>query len=139
MSTISESQLHLEPTALGVRAIGPWLQAATDHLDADVAAAVFPRAELAVHEACMNVIDHANLVTGSAIEVILELRDECLTVRIRDCGDEVELPTAATPRDPLSERGHGLKIIRSLVNEVSYRRIGSTNELELRIDIGRTP
>ena len=136
MTTLSQSRLELQPNALAVRAVGGWLKAATDQLEPDAAADVFPRAELAVHEACMNVIDHANLPEGGVIELSLVLSADRPIGRVTDRGDVFELP-GPTVRSPgeLSDRGYGLRIIRSLVSEIAYERIGSGNHLELRIDI----
>ncbi|SIR74319.1 ATP-binding protein [Microbacterium sp. RURRCA19A] len=131
------SSLEIEPTALAAREIGGWLAASLGHLEAKTAAAVLPRAELAVHEACMNVIDHGALPADSTIGLALELGPTSLTVRLTDHGAPFDPSTAAAlPAEPLRERGYGLTIIRSLVTEVSYRRVGAVNELELRMEIG---
>ncbi len=132
-----ESRLQIEPTALAVRAIGGWLHDAAAHVDPAAAAALLSRAELAVHEACMNVIDHAELPSGSSLTLDLELTYGALTVRVSDPGDPFDLDAVPVP-DPqaLEPRGYGVKIIRGLVSELSYRRVGSTNELTLRFDIG---
>ncbi|WP_187264997.1 ATP-binding protein [Homoserinibacter sp. GY 40078] len=139
MTLIARSQLLLEPNALAARAIGSWLRTATDKLDSAAGEALLSRAELAVHEACMNVIDHAHLPEGSQVELNLRLTTEWLTVQIFDDGDVFDPATIPTPAPRvLQERGYGMKIIRSLVNHVSYRRIGSRNTLELRIYVGST-
>ncbi|MCT2086523.1 ATP-binding protein [Microbacterium enclense] len=137
MTGTLRSTLELEPTALATRQIGGWLAASLASLDQAVAAAVLPRAELAVHEACMNVIEHGGLPDGSSIDLALELGPTTLVVRLSDRGEPFDPSTAALlPAEPLRERGYGLTIIRSLVTEVSYRRVGAINELELRMDIG---
>jgi serine/threonine-protein kinase RsbW len=132
----SDSRLLLEPTALAVRAIGDWLRDATAELDRATADALLMRAELATHEACMNVVDHAGLPDGSTIELLAALNDDRLTVTVRDAGQPFDLAHVSVP-DPqvLQERGYGVKIIRSLVNNLAYRRVGLTNELVLQFDI----
>ena len=137
MTGTVRSRLELEPTALATREIGGWLRASLAQLELPAAAAVLPRAELAVHEACMNVIEHGGLPDGSTIELTLDLTPDRLLVRVVDHGDAFDPSTAAAlPAEPLRERGYGLTIIRSLATEVSYRRVGEVNELELRIEIG---
>lgn len=139
MTVIAESRLEIQPHALAVREIGGWLREALDHLDGAVTTALFGRAELAVHEACMNVIDHANLPDDAVIDLTLLLTDTELTVWVRDRGDEFDLDAVTSPAPrTLQERGYGLKIIRSLVTQLGYRRVGSQNELTLRLDFGGT-
>ncbi len=130
------SRLELAPTALATREIGGWLAESLSVLPERTASAVLSRAELAVHEACMNIIEHGRLPDGGIIELRLELSPGQLLVRLLDRGvafDPVQAPVPAT--DPLRERGYGLIIIRSLA-EVSYRRVETVNELELRMEIG---
>ena len=57
-----------------------------------------------------------------------------------DAGEEFHLSEVATPpTDTMQERGYGVKIIRSLVSDLTYRRSGSRNELEMRIDLEPHP
>ncbi|MFJ4037526.1 ATP-binding protein [Microbacterium sp. NPDC090007] len=121
---------------MATRQIGGWLAASFSELTPAVASSVLPRAELAVHEACMNVIEHAGLPADATIELSLELSPAQLTVRLVDPGEAFDPARAAVlTADPLRERGYGLTIIRSLA-AMSYRRVGTTNELELRMEIG---
>ena len=139
MSGTVHTSLRLEPSALAVRQVGPWLRSSLTSLGTELADAVMMKAELAVHEACMNVVDHANLPSGSTIDVHLELTPERLVVRVCDPGDEFDLAAVPEPAPmTLQERGYGVKIIRSLVTELTYRRLGSVNELRLHIDINQT-
>lgn len=137
MTGITSARLDLEPTARSTRAIGPWLRQSLAGLDPDTADALMSRMELAVHEACMNVIDHADLPAGGTIELSLALSPHELTVRVRDGGgagfDLAAVPDPAT--HDLQERGYGLKIVRALVDDLNYRRTAAGNELTLRIDL----
>lgn len=137
MTVLAQTCLQIEPNALAVRAIGPWLRRSTEQLASEDAAALVSRAELAVHEACMNVIDHANPPAGSMIDLQLVLDHDDLCITLRDAGAEFD-PDSVDPPQPraLLEGGYGLTIIRSLVSELSYRRRGTMNELELRIVFG---
>lgn len=137
MTEVVRSHLELEPTALATRRIGGWLTASLGHLDPATASAVASRAELAVHEACMNVIEHGGLPAGSTIDLTLEATPTALVVRLVDRGAPFDPSSAAAlPADPQRERGYGLTIIRSLTAGLSYRRVGALNELELRVEIG---
>lgn len=140
MSSPAAATLGLVPTELALRAIGPWLQQSVGGLDPTTARAVLPRMELAVHETCMNVVHHAALADGEQIELALTLDPDHLTVYVRDPGaafDQAGVPEPAGGE--LRERGYGVKIARSLVDELTYRRQGSRNELALRIDLEGRP
>lgn len=137
MNDPTTATLSLTPTALSMRAIGPWLRESVGGRDPRTTPALLSRMELAVHETCMNVVDHARLPGDERIELTLTLSPADLTVRIRDGGaefDPVGVPEPAVGE--LRERGYGVKIVRSLVDELHYRRVGARNELALRIDLG---
>lgn len=136
MNGPTAATLDLVPTALSLRAIGPWLRDCTRDLDPAAAQPVLSRMELAVHESCMNVVDHAELTDGDTIELCLALGPRDLTVRVRDPGTAFDPGTVPEPaRGHLQERGFGVGIVRALVDELTYRRSGSHNELVLRIDL----
>lgn len=131
------SRLDIAPTLLATREIGDWLHGALDPLDDDGLRALLPRIELAVHEACVNAVEHGSPPPGTAIELELAVRGEWLTVTIVDHGGRFDPSThERPPTEPFQERGYGLKIIRSIADRVTYRRVGSTNELELVIRTG---
>lgn len=136
MTGVTSATLDLEPTALSVRAIGPWLRDALAGLDPATADALMSRMELAVHEICMNVVDHAELPAGDTIELSLALGPHDLTVRVRDGGAGFDVAAVPEPAGhELQERGYGLKIARALVDDLTYRRTATGNELTLRIDL----
>ena len=102
------------------------------------------RAELVLAEALNNVVEHACAQCHGA-PVRLDIRHagghlDCL---IRDRG--APMPGAVPPkgrradppvaRDALPEGGFGWMLIRSLTDEISYRRDGSCNRLSLRIPV----
>ncbi len=140
MSGPTTATLGLAPTEVALRAIGPWLARSVGGLDPATARSLLPRMELAVHETCMNVVHHAALSDGEQIELVLTLDPDHLTVYVRDSGaafDQAGVPEPAGGQ--LRERGYGVKIARSLVDELTYRRQGSRNELALRIDLEGPP
>jgi anti-sigma regulatory factor (Ser/Thr protein kinase) len=137
VTDLTTATLNLAPDALSVREVGPWLRAALRKLDPDTAGALLSRMELAVHEVCMNVVNHARLPAGSEIELSLALDAGGLTVCVRDPGEEFNLAEVPNPPERvLQEHGYGIKIVRALVTELSYRHTGTGNELALRIDLG---
>ena len=82
--------------------------------------------QLAVDEACANVVDHA--YEGSdvgEIEVSCSLDDQALTIRVRDWGKGFELASVADPdlTAPLEERclgGLGLFLVRQMMDHVEF-------------------
>jgi len=90
----------------------------------------------AVGEAFNNVALHAYRDrAGGSVEIEIEIEHDALTVRLLDCGNGFD-PTEQHPPDlhSLPESHMGLYIIRSCVDDVSYRRgdpPGSPNVLTL--------
>jgi anti-sigma regulatory factor (Ser/Thr protein kinase) len=129
--TVAPLVLPAEHEAL--RSLGPWLAELLGTPLADVPG-LLARIELALHEVCVNVVDHAYgggpgelTVTGRADDRIVELR-------ITDTGcaferHEVVAPQAGVPQI----RGYGLMIVHQLVDDVEYDRAGHTNICTLRI------
>ncbi|WP_420123608.1 ATP-binding protein [Nakamurella sp.] len=140
MTGVITAALAIEPTARSTRAIGPWLRDALAGLDPAAADALMSRMELAVHEVCMNVVDHADLPAGGRIELSLALGPRDLTVWVRDGGPGFDLAAVPDPAGhELQERGYGLKIVRALVDDLTYRHTAAGNELALRIDLEGSP
>ena len=71
--------------------------------------------ELAVTEACANVVNHA---TGtSSFEVLLEVAEDHCAIDVRDEGAGFDLD-AIGPPGPDNERGRGLFLIKALAENV---------------------
>jgi serine/threonine-protein kinase RsbW len=91
--------------------------------------------QLAAHEACTNIIDHAyGRMQGQriAVSVSLALRPRRLVVELEDSGRPCDLdgigePNLSEPR----ESGYGMVLIRNLVDEVQYRRLAGGNRWRL--------
>lgn len=94
--------------------------------------------ELAVDEACANVIEHAyGQDVGREVIVRAVFDEEMVRVSVIDTGKGFD-PTQVTPQpvDSLIAKrrsgGLGIRLIRSLVDEVSYEITpGSKNELHM--------
>jgi len=83
--------------------------------------------QLAVDEACANVVDHAyEGADAGEMEVCCHLDGQILTVRVRDWGKGFELASVADPdlEAPLEQRtlgGLGLFLVRQVMDEVQFR------------------
>lgn len=81
--------------------------------------------QLAVEEACCNVIEHAYGGAGGPFSVHFERRGRDVHIAVRDCGRPFD-PSAVTPPDmriPLEDRpigGLGLHLIHQLMDEVHF-------------------
>ena len=82
--------------------------------------------QLAVDEACANVVDHAypGLDPGD-IEVCCRLDDQLLTIRVRDWGQGFDLagvkdPDLEAPLEKRSLGGLGLFLVRQVMDEVQF-------------------
>ena len=94
--------------------------------------------ELAVDEACSNVIRHAYGGPGGAIEVRIQPYDEGVEVVIRDWGapfdpDAVPVPDVKAPLGQRQLGGLGLYIMRQVMDEVHFEFDAETgNRLIMR-------
>lgn len=103
------------------------------------------RLELAVDEACTNVIEHAyGHDTTKEVVVRAIFDEEALRIEVVDTGrgfDPTGLPDR-TPEQLVAERrsgGLGMRVIKSVMDEVSYEMIpGKKNELRMVKRIGST-
>lgn len=79
--------------------------------------------ELAVHEACTNIVEHAYAGIPGRIEIILSLVREPrrVVVELHDSGRSFEIPEVTQPdvHDP-RVNGYGLFLIYQLMDEIRY-------------------
>ncbi|MFZ0544102.1 MAG: ATP-binding protein [Candidatus Promineifilaceae bacterium] len=79
--------------------------------------------ELAVHEACTNIVEHAYAGVPGRIEIILSLVREPrrLVVELHDSGRSFKLPEVKQPdfNEP-QINGYGLFLIYQLMDEIKY-------------------
>ena len=76
--------------------------------------------ELAVTEACTNVLQHAS-GTNEEYEVGVEVNEKQCEIRVTDTGqgfDEADIGLAA---DVASESGRGIQLMKALVDKVQFR------------------
>ena len=87
--------------------------------------------ELALVEACNNLINHNENIVD-CISLHAQATPFDLTITITDTTDGFEWPTQPTLPPPSNERGRGIYLMHALMTQVEYRRNGRHNELRLR-------
>ena len=98
--------------------------------------------ELALEEVFMNVVMHGTAPgSTSPVEVHLQVTDAGLVMTIEDGGpafNPLSLPAPDVTAD-LNQRpvgGHGVHLVRRVMDTVSYQRIGMRNQLKLTKKLG---
>ena len=81
--------------------------------------------QLAVDEACTNVIKHAYGGQGGMIEVTVEPDEDGVRVTVRDWGrsfelQEIPVPNVAIPLEQRELGGFGLYLIQQMVDDVHF-------------------
>ena len=110
--------LQLPRDALSVPVVRRVLNASMETLG--VKATCLTDIELALTEACTNVLDHA--AHGDEYEVVAGLDDATCVIEVIDTGrgfDGDSLGRAEA--DPSAEEGRGIQLIRALVDKVHFR------------------
>lgn len=72
--------------------------------------------KVASNEAVSNAIEHGRPCDGGKIGLRAELENGELALYVSDCG---EFTLAASPRDPIAERGRGFTFMSLLMDDVS--------------------
>src|SRR6476620_7801214 len=76
--------------------------------------------ELALTEACTNVLDHA--AAGDEYEVVAGLDDNSCVIEVVDTGRGFDADALGhAEADPSAEEGRGIQLIRALVDKVHFR------------------
>jgi len=93
---------------------------------------------LVLTEAMVNAIEHSTLNdTDNTVRVCIFIEQDDLCVRVYDHGQGFDIDLVPSPDiDELSERGRGIFLIRTLMDEVSYRRTEAGNVLEMHKRVG---
>ena len=136
------------PRRIAVASDAAHLPALTQFLQEFWSAAGLPRAQalafqLALEEVFMNVVMHGSPAgTAPRVEVSLMLTDAGLNMTVEDDGPEFN-PLSVPPPDvtaSLGERpvgGHGVFLVRQMMDAVSYQRVGARNRLSMTKHITR--
>ena len=103
--------------------------------DADMGEGDIYAIQLAVDEACSNVIEHAcDGECEEQIEITCTTSDDRLTIMVRDHGEPFD-PTSAPSPDldaAIEDRpvgGLGIFLIRQLMDEIRYERLGTAGNV----------
>jgi len=97
----------------------------------------------AVAEACINAIEHGNKFNENAkMGITLAASDKSLKVVVNDEGegiDEKNIPTVHVDGKGMpNRRGHGVYLIKNLVNEFSFeKKTGKKNEVRMIIHLNK--
>ncbi len=138
MSTRPHDQLVLERAdLLAVRELGPWLaQSLESMLGAEVANLQVGRIELALHEMCINIVEHAYEGSGGPITISVERNPGTVHFTIQDSGKQFDPATVNEPDpDNPQVRGYGLMITRQLTSQLRYSNDDSHNRWDLTFDV----
>lgn len=127
-------QLDLPATGKYLNLVSSCIEEMLGGIDGLVdAAQVSQQVQLAVHEACANIVEHAyeGTVRGR-MQVTLTLDDRSLVVDLRDSGKSFDPARVLEPN--LAEgqiHGYGLFIMREVMDEVTYEPSPGNNRLRL--------
>ena len=91
---------------------------------------------LVLTEAMANAIQHAN-VGDPAKEVHIEISivERRLYIRVYDFGEGFDIEKYFEPRHPLDEHGRGIYLIRTIMDEMEYRKTEHGHVLEMSKDL----
>jgi serine/threonine-protein kinase RsbW len=90
--------------------------------------------ELALHETCVNIIQHAYRDRPGRIQVALTLRHDPpqLIVDVRDSGSSFDLSAVNAPDlEQVQTHGYGLFLMAELMDEISYQQEAGGNHWRL--------
>ncbi|MDR7123258.1 ATP-binding protein [Pseudotabrizicola sp. 4114] len=103
-------------------------------------------AQIVLAEALNNIVEHAYAQGPGEIELTIDISARGLTCRIMDAGQPlpgVGVPVGELapllPGEDLPEGGFGWHLIRSLSEDLNYRREGERNFLSFRISAQQYP
>jgi serine/threonine-protein kinase RsbW len=93
--------------------------------DLEVAPDCISDVELAITEACTNVLKHTQATSGE-YEVLVEVNDHHCEIRVKDAGAGFDYAVAGLAETaPMEEGGRGVLIMRALVDRIDF---GSESE-----------
>ncbi|MDY7100542.1 MAG: ATP-binding protein [Actinomycetota bacterium] len=135
--TRPDAYFEVPATHEALRAIGPWLdETLRIHVPGHVDE-LKGRLELAIHELCINVVEHAYDGRPGVIRFDVWFEPERITIRLVDDGEEfdgsgVRIPDPANP----TVRGYGLMIVAQLVDDMRYERTAEHNVWSIATQYG---
>ena len=114
--------------------IGPCLSIILEGVNAPIATDLPGALELAIHETCVNIVQHAYRGEHGSIQLEISIASDPLrlVVDLYDTGQSFDLSEVSEP--PLDEpqvRGYGLFLIRQLMDDVRYHANTERNHWQL--------
>ena len=94
--------------------------------------------EVALSEACTNVLDHAP--SGAAYGVVMVVTETCCIIKVSDGGPGFD-PDGWAASDPEGESGRGIQLMRALADGVTFELRpdeGTVVRLEKQLTYART-
>jgi serine phosphatase RsbU (regulator of sigma subunit)/anti-sigma regulatory factor (Ser/Thr protein kinase) len=125
--------LELEADLISIRQVGKWVSDSVDALAGEtIHDQIAAKIELAIHEICVNIVEHAYEGGGGSIGLTVHRSGDFLHFGILDNGIGFDFGRVTEP-DPLnpSVRGYGLMIVRQLTKSVEYSHGADRNEWTL--------
>jgi serine/threonine-protein kinase RsbW len=128
METMSPS-LNIAADLFAVRELGPWLRSlvstAVSELPGDE---IVGPVELALHELCINIVEHSYQGTSGSIQLSGERIGDQLVFTVSDFGVafDGDLGTVRNNQEH-TIRGYGLAILQQLAASLDYARVDSSN------------
>jgi anti-sigma regulatory factor (Ser/Thr protein kinase) len=128
-----EKELRLFADPDGARAASVAARAMLEASDAVAANAC----ELAVMEACANVVEHAYAGQGGPLRVVLRVRAGRFSAAICDEGPPFVGETGAALPHATAGSGRGLVLLDVCMDRCAWRRVGRENRLLMSRSLGR--
>ena len=132
------ARLTIEADTLSVRQVTAWLARLLAPAGVE-GTALQSRVELAVHEVCVNILDHSygpdHVTRGDDITIEGTIDGAAVWIWIFDRGREFDCGNILRPIPGVPQvRGYGLVIVEQLASELRYVREHNTNIWSLRFD-----
>ncbi len=137
MSPTRTAQLELPADLLELRRLRPWLDrwlsdVAADTADGHAVEGLADGLELALHEVCVNAVQHAYEGAGGTLRIAASCADGWLHFSVSDSGRRFVSDDAPAPVPGIPQiHGYGLAIVRQLVDELRYEREEGVNQWHL--------
>jgi serine/threonine-protein kinase RsbW len=90
--------------------------------------------QLAAHEICVNIVEHAYAGYGEGrikVGLMIIRQPLCFIVELADSGHPFDDSCLTPLQDDLQDRGRGLLLVHKLMDEVMYQRLPDGNHWRL--------
>jgi serine/threonine-protein kinase RsbW len=128
VDTVNNS-LEIAADLFAVRELGPWLRdlvssVVSEHGSDEIVGPI----ELALHELCINIVEHSYRGTAGSIQLSGERVGDQLVFTVRDLGYafDGDLGNVRETQEH-TIRGYGLAILQQLAASLAYERDGDSN------------